>query len=55
MPAGFYEQTQSLHKSLCRSGLLAAIAPEDSAPTGPDMNLIFGEFLNQYTKVYFIL
>jgi hypothetical protein len=44
-----------LHKSYCRSGLLAAIAPEDGAPTRRGQDLTIGEFQNQYTRMHFIL
>jgi hypothetical protein len=31
--------------------VLAVIAPEGGAPTGPSQNLTIGEFQNQYTRV----
>ncbi len=42
-------------KISCRSVHLAAIAPEDGAPTGWSQDLAIGEFQNQYTRIYFIL
>jgi hypothetical protein len=44
-----------LHKSSCRSGLMAAIAPQDGAPTGRGQDLTIGEFQNPYTGMHFIL
>jgi len=35
--------------------VLAAIAPEGSAPTRPSQNLTIGEFRIQQTGMYFIL
>jgi hypothetical protein len=42
-------------KSSCRSGRLAASAPEDGAPTGWSQNLTISEFQNQDTRIHFIL
>jgi len=47
--------TPALYKSACRSGHLAAIAPEDGAPTGWSRELTYGEFLKQCTRIHFIL
>jgi len=42
-------------KYSCRSGRLAAIAPEDGAPAGWSQNLTISEFQNQDTRIHFIL
>ena len=47
--------TQSLHKPCCRSGLLAAIAPKDGAPTVQVQDRTIGEFENHDTGVNLIL